>query len=64
MNIAIIGYGRMGHEIEDIAIKRGHIIKLIVDQDNMNDLNEHGLKGIDVAIEFTSPDAAYDNIVK
>jgi 4-hydroxy-tetrahydrodipicolinate reductase len=64
MNIAIIGYGRMGHEIEDIAIKRGHIIKLIVDQDNISDLNDSGLKGIDVAIEFTSPDAAYDNIVK
>ena len=41
MNIALIGYGRMGHEIEAIAIKRGHVIKLIVDQDNENDLNEY-----------------------
>ncbi len=64
MNIAIIGYGRMGHEIESIAIKRGHIIKLIVDQDNTNDLNEAKLKGIDVAIEFSFPTAAFNNIIK
>lgn len=64
MNIALIGYGRMGHEIEAIAVKRGHIIKLIVDQDNINDLNEAKLKGIDVAIEFSFPDAAFSNIVK
>ena len=35
MNIAIIGYGRMGHEIESAAISRGHIVKLIVDKDNL-----------------------------
>jgi 4-hydroxy-tetrahydrodipicolinate reductase len=64
MNIALIGYGRMGHEIESIAVKRGHVIKLIVDQDNTNDLNEANLKGIDVAIEFSSPGTAFDNIVK
>ena len=34
MNIALIGYGRMGHEIEAIAVKRGHVVKLIIDQDN------------------------------
>jgi 4-hydroxy-tetrahydrodipicolinate reductase len=64
MNIAIIGYGRMGHEIESIAIKRGHVIKLIVDQDNTNDLNKNNLNGIDVAIEFSSPTAAFNNITK
>jgi 4-hydroxy-tetrahydrodipicolinate reductase len=64
MNIALIGYGRMGHEIETTAVKRGHIIKLIIDKGNTSDLNEINLKGIDVAIEFTSPDAAFDNIVK
>jgi 4-hydroxy-tetrahydrodipicolinate reductase len=64
MNIALIGYGRMGHEIESIAIKRGHSVKLIIDQDNTNDLNEANLKNIDVAIEFSSPDAAYSNITK
>ncbi len=64
MNIALIGYGRMGHEIEAIALKRGHVIKLIVDQDNTEDLSEKNLTGIDVAIEFSSPDAAFDNISK
>jgi 4-hydroxy-tetrahydrodipicolinate reductase len=64
MNIALIGYGRMGHEIETIAVRRGHKIKLIVDQDNSSDLNKENLKGIDVAIEFSFPEAAYNNIVK
>jgi 4-hydroxy-tetrahydrodipicolinate reductase len=64
MNIALIGYGRMGHEIESTAVRRGHVIKLIVDQYNENDLNKEKLQGIDVAIEFTSPDAALDNICK
>ncbi len=64
MDIAIIGYGRMGHEIESIAIKRGHSIKLIIDQYNEDDLNAVNLKDIDVAIEFSSPDAAVGNIMK
>jgi 4-hydroxy-tetrahydrodipicolinate reductase len=64
MNIALIGYGRMGHEIEAIAIKRGHVIKLIVDQDNTDDLNETNLKEVDVAIEFSSPGTAFNNIIK
>jgi 4-hydroxy-tetrahydrodipicolinate reductase len=64
MNIALIGYGRMGHEIESIAIRRGHSIKLIVDQDNENDLNKANLDGIDVAIEFSSPTAAFSNVCK
>ena len=64
MNIAIIGYGRMGHEIETIAVNRDHEIKLIIDQDNTDDLNELNLKETDVAIEFSLPDAAFNNIVK
>jgi 4-hydroxy-tetrahydrodipicolinate reductase len=62
MNIALIGYGRMGHEIEEAAISRGHAIKLIIDVENSSDLNLQNLKGIDVAIEFSSPDAAFKNI--
>ena len=62
MNIALIGYGQMGHEIESIARLRGHAVKLIVDQINENDLNSTSLKGIDVAIEFSSPSAAFKNI--
>lgn len=64
MKIVLIGYGRMGHEIESIAIQRGHVVTLIVDKDNTNDLNELNLSGIDVAIEFSYPDAALDNIKK
>jgi 4-hydroxy-tetrahydrodipicolinate reductase len=64
MNIALIGYGRMGHEIELAALQRGHNIKLIIDQDNTKDLNKGNLKGIDAAIEFSTPDAAFQNISK
>jgi 4-hydroxy-tetrahydrodipicolinate reductase len=64
MNIALIGYGRMGQEIEGIALSRGHVIKLIIDEDNTGDLNEVKLTGVDVAIEFSSPGAAFANIVR
>jgi 4-hydroxy-tetrahydrodipicolinate reductase len=64
MNIALIGYGRMGHETESIAVRRGHVIKLIIDQYNEDDLSAEKLNGIDVAIEFSSPDAAVGNICK
>ncbi|MFI3321079.1 MAG: 4-hydroxy-tetrahydrodipicolinate reductase [Rikenellaceae bacterium] len=64
MNIAIIGYGKMGHEIEKIAISRGHNVALIVDVDNANDLCSEKMANIDVAIEFSMPTAAYGNIVK
>ena len=51
-------------KLKQLQFKRGHIIKLIVDKDNTDDLNKENLKGIDVAIEFSSPDAAFKNIVK
>ncbi len=58
------GIGKMGHEIESIAVKRGHVIKLIIDLNNKADLNKSGLKGIDVAIEFSTPAAALANVIK
>ena len=64
MNLALIGYGKMGKEIEQIAYDRGHEIKLIIDRYNLNELNTENLKGIDVAIEFTNPNSAYDNYLK
>ncbi len=64
MNIALIGYGRMGHEIEEIAVARGHVIKLIIDIDNPGDLKKENMKDIDVAIEFSSPHSAFENISK
>jgi 4-hydroxy-tetrahydrodipicolinate reductase len=62
MKIALIGYGRMGHVLEETALKRGHSISLIIDIDNQKDLNPQKLKGIDVAIEFSLPEAAFRNI--
>ncbi len=61
MKIALIGYGKMGKEIESIALERGHDIALIIDQNNQADLTVDNLKGIDVVIEFTNPDSAYLN---
>ncbi|WP_372754745.1 4-hydroxy-tetrahydrodipicolinate reductase [Labilibaculum sp.] len=61
MKIALIGYGKMGKEIEQIALSRGHQIELIIDQDNQSDLNPENLKAIDVAIEFTNPNSAFTN---
>lgn len=64
MNIAIIGYGKMGKIIEKIATERNHRIGLIIDINNVFDLNSEKLKDIDCAIEFTSPDTAYNNFIK
>ncbi len=62
MRVAIVGYGKMGREIEKILLDRGHTIPLIVDQDNATDLNAERLAEIDVAIEFTTPHTAYANL--
>ncbi|MFI3328724.1 MAG: 4-hydroxy-tetrahydrodipicolinate reductase [Rikenellaceae bacterium] len=62
MKVAIIGYGKMGREIEKILIERGHSIPLIIDKDNVADLNAANLAGVDVAIEFTMPHTAYTNL--
>jgi 4-hydroxy-tetrahydrodipicolinate reductase len=64
MNIALIGYGRMGHEIEEIAVSRGHTIMLVIDIDNTGDINKEKMKDIDVVIEFSSPHSAFENISK
>ena len=57
MKIALLGYGRMGQAIEKIAIERGHTIVAKIDKDNENQAYE-----ADVAINFSVPNAAYDNI--
>ena len=62
MKTAIIGYGKMGREIEKILAERGHETALVIDVDNRADLDAVHLAGIDVALEFTTPDTAYDNI--
>ena len=53
MKIALIGYGRMGKEIEKIALSRGHEIVSIIDVDNQEDFKSDAFKSADVAIEFT-----------
>lgn len=63
MNIAIIGYGKMGKVIEQIAVERGHSIVLKISSSNKEDLNVENLKNVDAAIEMTQPDAAKENIL-
>lgn len=55
MKAAIIGYGKMGHEIEKILLERGHSVALVIDTDNAADLNAANLAQADVALEFTMP---------
>lgn len=64
MKIALIGYGKMGKEIEKVALSRGHEIVCIIDINNQDDFESEAFKSADVAIEFTSPKAAYNNYIK
>ncbi|MDR0894982.1 MAG: 4-hydroxy-tetrahydrodipicolinate reductase [Prevotellaceae bacterium] len=64
MKIALIGYGKMGKEIERIALSRGHEIVCIIDINNPEDFASDAFRNADVAIEFTNPAAAYDNCLK
>lgn len=63
MNIGLIGYGKMGKAIEEIALQRGHIIAFTIDVNNQSDLNTNNLIKADVAIEFTGPKTAYRNVL-
>jgi 4-hydroxy-tetrahydrodipicolinate reductase len=62
MKIAILGYGKMGMEIEKIALSRGNEVVLKIGIENLADLTEENLKKADVAIEFSTPHTAYNNI--
>jgi 4-hydroxy-tetrahydrodipicolinate reductase len=53
MKIALIGYGKMGHAIEEAALSRGHEIVCRIDKDNQEDFDSVSFKSADVAIEFT-----------
>ena len=64
MKIALIGYGKMGKEIEKIALNRGHEIVCIIDINNQEDFESEAFKSADVAIEFTNPMVAYQNYIK
>ena len=62
MKLALIGYGKMGRMIEQVAAQRGHEIVSIIDMDNQEDFGSKAFASADVAIEFTTPTAAYGNI--
>ncbi len=64
MNIALIGYGKMGKIIESIAVSRGHSVNLKIDISNAEMLTVENLQKCDVAIEFTGPHSAFNNVMK
>ena len=64
MKIALVGYGKMGKTIEQIALSRGHEIVSIIDINNPEDFQSDAFKSADVAIEFTTPATAFSNYMK
>ncbi|GAB2823031.1 4-hydroxy-tetrahydrodipicolinate reductase [Ferruginibacter profundus] len=64
MKIALIGYGKMGKAIEEIALRRGHTTDLKIDINNIDSFTAANLQQCDVAIEFTGPHSAVENISK
>jgi 4-hydroxy-tetrahydrodipicolinate reductase len=63
MKIALLGYGKMGKEVEKAALYRNHEICLVIDISNTRELNEKNLANADIAIDFSTPDSAYENII-
>lgn len=63
MKAAIIGHGKMGRMIEEILKERGHEVVAVIDEDNRDDFASRAFASADVAIEFTRPDAAVDNLL-
>ena len=64
MKIALIGYGKMGHIIESVALERGHEVVCVIDKDNQGDFESLAFASADVAIEFTMPQMASANILR
>ncbi len=64
IKIALIGYGKMGKAIEEIALQRGHEIVLKIDLHNAADFTADNLQKADAAIEFTGPESAFSNVMK
>lgn len=64
MKIALIGYGKMGKAIEEIAVQRGHEIVLKVGIENLEDNTIDNIRKADVAIEFTGPESAFENVIR
>ncbi|MEY2586733.1 MAG: 4-hydroxy-tetrahydrodipicolinate reductase [Bacteroidota bacterium] len=64
MNIALIGYGKMGKTIEQVAHERGHHVKVKIDINNLDDFTVQNFHDVEAAIEFTGPHTAYNNLLK
>lgn len=64
MKITIIGYGRMGREVEEMALNRGHQVLLKIDKDNTEDFDSPLFAASDVAVEFSLPGTAFSNITR
>ena len=64
MRIALFGYGKMGKEIEQIALQRKHEIMLKIDEHNINSITKEDIKKCDVAIEFSTPASAISNMTR
>jgi 4-hydroxy-tetrahydrodipicolinate reductase len=64
MKIALIGYGKMGREIEKILLQRNHSIDIIIDKENISEFDSFEFRSAEVAIEFTGPQSAAANILK
>jgi 4-hydroxy-tetrahydrodipicolinate reductase len=62
MRIALIGYGKMGKAIESIALAKGHQIVLKIGVENLKEFTIDNLKNVDVAIEFSAPHTAFENV--
>ena len=64
MNIALVGYGKMGKIIEEVALSRGHQVNVKIDIDTLSDFNADKFAQVDAAIEFTGPHTAFQNVMK
>jgi 4-hydroxy-tetrahydrodipicolinate reductase len=62
MKIALLGYGKMGKEIEKIALQKGHTISFRISKKNKEELQKLNAENTDVVIEFTSPESAFENV--
>lgn len=64
MKIALLGYGKMGKELEQVALERHHQIVLRADIDTISSIKDSELKTADAALEFSTPASAFDNILR
>jgi 4-hydroxy-tetrahydrodipicolinate reductase len=64
MKIALLGYGKMGKEIEKTALERDHQITLVIDAINLQDFTSENLRKAEVAIDFSTPGSAFENILR